>query len=142
MDLDELAAEVGARLLEAHIIVGGSADKVSLGREVKLANAMLNVSSGTITIGDDSFCGHGVWLLAGSHPIRGIRQHVLPDGHDIVVGKNVWIATNAMVIGPCTIGDDCVIAAGAVVTKDCEPGWMYGGVPAKKIRKVNEPRPV
>lgn len=128
--------KVAIALLDIYIIFGGPPDKVSLASGVRLNNALLNVASGTITIGENTFCGHNVCFLTGSHPLEGVRQNTVPDGHDIVVGQNVWLASNVTVIGPCTIGDDCVIAAGAVVTKDCEPGWVYGGVPAKKIRKV------
>ena len=128
--------KVAIALLDIYIIFGGVREKVILGPGVRLNNALLNVSSGTITIGEGTFCGHNVCFLAGSHPLEGVRQIAVPDGHDIVVGHNVWLASNVTVIGPCTIGDDCVIAAGAVVTKDCKPGWMYGGVPAKKIKRV------
>ncbi len=136
-DLDRLAVEIGNRLMKTPRIIGGSRNKAEIGERVQLYNALLNVSSGFIHIGDDSFCGHNVCLLTGSHPLEGERQRVFPDGHDIRIGKNVWLASNVTVIGPCTIGDDCVIAAGAVVTKDCEAGWIYGGVPAKKIRRAN-----
>lgn len=136
MDGEELK-RLAAQLLDTYIVFGGPRSDVSLGQGVRLSNTLLNVASGTISIGDGSFCGHNVCLLTGNHPLEGNRQRVTPDGHDIRIGKNVWLASNVTVIGPCVIGDDCVIAAGAVVTKDCEAGWIYGGVPAQKIRRAN-----
>ena len=136
-DFHKLVEKVAAHLIRNPVVFGGSNDEVKLGANVKLENALLNVASGTITIGDNTFCGHNVCLLTGNHPLEGNRKHVSPDGHDIRIGKNVWLASNVTVIGPCTIGDNCVIAAGAVVTKDCEAGWLYGGVPAKQIKRVS-----
>ncbi|MBR8429662.1 hypothetical protein K6Y76_22955 [Burkholderia cenocepacia] len=65
-------------------------------------------------------------------------RHDYPrDGRDIVIGKGVWIASNAIVLGPCTIGDNAVVAAGAVVTGgQLESGCLYAGVPAKRIRTL------
>lgn len=56
------------------------------------------------------------------------------DGHDLVIGNDVWIGANVSVIGGCTIGDGAIVAAGTVVTKDVPPYAIVGGVPAKIIR--------
>jgi acetyltransferase-like isoleucine patch superfamily enzyme len=47
----------------------------------------------------------------------------------------VWVGANAVILGGVTIGDGAVIAAGAVVTKDVEPGAVVAGVPARVLRK-------
>ena len=136
---------IARRAVTRHpLITGGDEGRVRLGRDVVLNDALLNVGSGTITIGDASFLGHGVTLLARKHDMRrrGLeRQHTVPpSGHDIVIGRGVWIATNATVIGPCTIGDDAVVAAGAVVTRDVAPATLVGGVPARPLRGVDDER--
>lgn len=120
--------------------------RVFLGENVELNNAVLNVVSGDIRIGDHSFLGHGVSLLTGTHNYRARgaqRQTSSPAaGHDIVIGKGVWIASNVTVIGPCTIGDDAVVAAGAVVAMPEVPAAaIVGGVPAKIIGHIEFPRP-
>ena len=51
------------------------------------------------------------------------------------IGNDVWIGDNVMILSNVTIGDGCIIAAGAVVTKDVEPYAIVGGVPAKLIKK-------
>ena len=55
----------------------------------------------------------------------------------IDIHDNVWIASGVKVLKGVVIGSGCVIAANSVVTKDCESGWLYGGIPAKKIRKID-----
>lgn len=135
---DRVLQYLAERLARTPIVFGGGWDSVTLGNNVRLVNTLLNVSSGIITIGDDTFFGHNVCLLTGHHPIDGSapRRPAKSEGHDIVIGRNVWIASNVTVIGPCSIGDHAVIAAGSVVTKDVEGNHLYAGVPARRMRKL------
>jgi maltose O-acetyltransferase len=55
----------------------------------------------------------------------------------VFIGNGVWVGVNATILPGITIGDGCVIAAGAVVTSDCEPNCLYGGVPAKIIKRLD-----
>lgn len=121
--------------------VWGETRRVVLGRNVQLANALLNTSSGMIVIGDDTFCGHNVCLLTGTHDFRKrgqARQAAIPDiGRDIFIGQGVWIASNVTILGPCTIGDHAVIAAGSVVCGgELVGGYIYAGAPAKAIKAI------
>jgi acetyltransferase-like isoleucine patch superfamily enzyme len=136
---DELAQRLVMRVNTTPMVFGGSWERVSIGINVKLVNALLNVSGGTITIGDHTFFGHNVCLLTGTHNIsqRAEQRQLFPtEGRDIIIGEGVWIATNATIIGPCSIGDDAVIAAGAVVVDNIEAGWLYAGVPARKVKRL------
>ncbi len=54
-------------------------------------------------------------------------------GRDITIGKGCYIGTNAIIIGPCTIGNNAVVGAGSVVTKNVAPRSFVAGVPAKQI---------
>jgi acetyltransferase-like isoleucine patch superfamily enzyme len=121
-----------------HPFVFGPPERVVLGQDVVLNNALLNTSSGRIEIGDNAFCGHGVSLLTGTHDVteRGAaRQRAIPDsGRDIVIGEGAWLASNATVIGPCVVGEHAVVAAGAVVVNDVPAGVAVGGVPARILR--------
>ncbi|WP_162241018.1 hypothetical protein [Methylobacterium sp. Leaf112] len=62
------------------------------------------------------------------------RKAYAPNGPGSEIGNNVILSTSSVVLGGTIIGDGTLVAAGAVVTSDCEPRSIYGGVPAKKIR--------
>ena len=135
-----VASRIARELLARHRVFG-DASRLRIGTGVVLNDALVNTSSGTVTLGDHAFCGHGVCLITGTHDYTNTRfgrQAGVPtEGRDIVVGAGVWIASNATVLGPCTIGDDAVIAAGSVVSGIVEAGWIYGGVPARPLRRID-----
>lgn len=115
----------------------GRWDKVEIGEHVYLVNTLFNTSSGRIVVGDRTFFGHNVCLLTGTHHIEGAGPDaaaVPTSGRDIIIGKGVWVASNATVLGPCLVGDNVIIAAGAVVTGGkLDAGGIYAGVPARRI---------
>ncbi|MNI40841.1 Chloramphenicol acetyltransferase [compost metagenome] len=63
-----------------------------------------------------------------------IDLYSMPYNQKIVIGNDVWIGANAVILPGVTLGDGAVIGAGAVVTKDVPPYAIVGGVPAKVIR--------
>lgn len=92
---------------------------------------------GGIYIGDNALIGHNAVLATLNHnqdPSR--RGNVIPS--PIVIGKNVWIGANATILPGTTIEDGAIIAAGAVVSGHVEKNSVYGGVPAKRIKSVEE----
>ncbi len=100
-----------------------------------------------IYIGDNVCFGPNVSLMATNHPlIAEERMGVNEDGsttmaefaEEIHIGNNVWIACNATVIGGVTIGDNAVIGAGSVVTKDIPAGCLAYGNPCKPVRPITE----
>ena len=118
----------------------GSKELVVIGINVNLNNALFNTASGKIFIGNDSFCGHNCSLITGTHNYRKTgkdRQTDIPNsGRDIIIGKGVWIGSGSIVLGPCKIGDNAVIAANSVVNKDIPANTIYGGSPAKYIKDI------
>lgn len=100
------------------------------------------------TCGDNVMCRVGVHLVAPVHPLlssernprlqKGGTVQDLECGKPIVIGSGVWLASDVTVCGGVTIGDDTVIAAGAVVTKDIPSGVLAGGVPCRAIRPLTE----
>ena len=96
----------------------GDKSRLKCEHGVKLVNTFFNLSSGNVTIGEHTFFGNNVTVLTGTHDISKIREERKKHpkkGNDIVIGKGVWIASNAVIIGPCTIGDKSVIAAGSIL---------------------------
>ena len=126
-------------ILHQHLVFGNE-DRVNIDSTSIVNNALLNTVSGNIIIGEHVFFGHGVSLLTGSHPtdLRGRdRMWTSPTtGNDIVIHDGVWLASNVTILGPCEVGHDAVVAAGAVVCSDVEAGTLVGGVPAKLIRRL------
>jgi acetyltransferase-like isoleucine patch superfamily enzyme len=110
-----------------------------------LNDAVLNVMSGTITIEEHAFFGHGVSLLTGSHdPSRRGADRMFKidrEGRDIVIETGAWLASNVTVVAPCRIGAHAVVAAGAVVLSDVAPGEIVGGIPAQHLGWVKSAEP-
>jgi len=112
---------------------------LTLGTNVSLANAVLNLRSGSITIEDDVIFGHNVMVLTGWHDYRqtdGKRPTVTEETRPIWIGRGAWIASGAILVGPVRIGRQSVVAAGAVVTRDVPDGVMVAGVPAVVVKKI------
>lgn len=93
----------------------GDAKYIRLGNNVRLANCWLLTHDGVIN------------MLRKAYDLN------LDAVGKISIGNNVFIGHSAIVLRNCTIGDNCVVAAGAVVTKDVPPNSVVGGVPAKFI---------
>ena len=93
----------------------------------------------SIQIGDGVSIGPGVTLVTLHHEI-GSSDHRAGRwyGKPIIVGDGCWLGSNAVVLPGVTIGGGCVIAAGAVLSGDCAPNGLYGGVPARRIRDLDE----
>jgi acetyltransferase-like isoleucine patch superfamily enzyme len=126
------------RAVARELYVYGPADRVAVGRDVRLLNATLNTQGGTITIGDHTFAGHNVMILTGSHDVRltgpeRANSYRALQGRDIVIGAGVWLASGCIVLGPCRIGDNAVVAAGAVVTGDVPADTVVVGIPARPL---------
>ena len=90
---------------------------------------------GGVTIGDGCQIGHNVVFATLNHGLQPEERGITYPA-PIVLGKNVWVGSNSTILQGVTIGDNAVIAAGAVVTKDVEPGTIVGGVPARFIKKL------
>lgn len=120
--------------------VWGDASRLSIAATAQVNNTLFNTSSGSIRIEDYAMCAHDVSLITGTHPVELYRQQrrdTFPrDGRDIIVRKGAWIGSNATVLGPCEIGEDAVVAAGAVVIGDVPPRVVVAGIPARVIRHL------
>ena len=100
-----------------------------------------------IYIGDNVCFGPNVSLMATNHPLIAQERMGLDEDNnttmaeyaeEIHIGNNVWIACNAVVIGGVRIGNNAVIGAGSVVTKDIPDDYLAFGVPCRPIRPITE----
>lgn len=98
---------------------------------------MLDVAK--ITIGDNCFMAPNVAIYTAGHPIHpDARNSMYEYGIPVTIGDNVWIGGNVVICPGVTIGSNCVIGAGSVVTRDI-PDWsIAAGNPCKVIRKITD----
>lgn len=90
---------------------------------------------GGITIEDDALIGPNVKLITENHALEPeLRRYVY--GKPVVIKKKAWLGAGAIVLPGVTVGENSVVAAGAVVSKDVPDNTVVGGVPAKILRTV------
>jgi acetyltransferase-like isoleucine patch superfamily enzyme len=106
-------------------------------------NALFNLSSGEITVGEHAFFGHNVSVLTGTHDwtkFGAERQVAVPkSGRDVVIEEGVWVSSNAIVVAPCRIGAHAVVGVGALVLRDVDPYTVVAGNPARVLRTIPQP---
>jgi len=126
-------------LVRNHIF-GGPYERVKIHPTAAVTGVFFNVSSGEITVGANASISNGTMLITGSHDISQkdqARQEAYPkSGRDIVVERGAWICSGAIVLGPCRIGEQAVVGAGAVVREDVPARTVVAGVPAKNIKQI------
>lgn len=90
-----------------------------------------------VHIGDYVMIGPNTLITTVNHPLtpQGRREH-LGIGKPVTIGNDVWIGGNVTILPGVTVGNNVVIAAGTVVTKDVPDNCVIGGVPAKKIKDI------
>ncbi len=113
----------------------GGAD-MRVGRNVFINQNCTFYDLGGIDIADDVLIGPNVSLITSGHPIAPAHRHGAVLAKPIVIERNVWIAAGAIVIGGVTVGENSVVAAGSVVTRDVPPNVLVGGNPARVIRSI------
>lgn len=91
---------------------------------------------GGITIEDDVMIAPRVSLVTAGHPLDPAERKHGITYKPIKIGKNVWIGTAAIILAGVTVGENSIVAAGAVVTKDVKPNCMVAGVPAKVMKEL------
>jgi acetyltransferase-like isoleucine patch superfamily enzyme len=109
-----------------------------VGRNVFINQGCRLDDIGGIELGDDVLLGPGVRLISSGHPLDPARRRRQVTAAPIVLGRNVWIGAGATILQGVTIGDDAVVAAGAVVTGDVPPAVVVAGVPARIVKSVVE----
>jgi maltose O-acetyltransferase len=89
-----------------------------------------------VRIGDNCLIGPNVGVYTAGHDLNPVDRYKTGYAKPITIGDNVWIGGHCAIIGGVTIGDNSIIAAGSVVTKDVPGNTIFGGNPAKKLRDI------
>lgn len=110
---------------------------ISVGDNFFLNTNCKLMDAGKINIGDNVFIAPNVCLVTEEHAMN-VEERIqgLEYAHPVNIGNNVWICTGVIVLPGVTIGDNCVIGAGSVVTKDIPPNSLAVGNPCKVIRSL------
>ncbi|MCX2719770.1 DapH/DapD/GlmU-related protein [Lentiprolixibacter aurantiacus] len=109
---------------------------ISLGKNVFINHACSFLDLGGIVIEDGVMIGPKVNITSESHPTEaGIRKTMVPKM--VIVKRNAWIGVGATILPGVTIGENAVVAAGAVVNRDVPANTVVAGIPAKVIKHLN-----
>ncbi len=107
---------------------------ISLGDGVFLNFNCVILDVVAVAIGQGTQIGPGVQILTADHPRDpGERARMLEFGRPVGIGRNVWIGGGAIILPGVTIGDDAIIGAGSVVTRDVPAGTTVAGNPARPL---------
>lgn len=135
--LQELLGEIGEGV---HIKPPLSVDYgsfITIGARTFANYGLVALDVARITIGEDVQIGPNVQLLTPTHPIEpDLRREKYEAAKPIVIGNNVWLGGGAIVLPGVTIGDNSVIGAGSVVTKDIPANVVAVGNPARIVRHL------
>ena len=106
---------------------------ISLGKNVFINHACSFLDIGGITIEDDVQIGPRVNLTSENHPLDPQDRKTLLLG-SILIQRNAWIGAGASILPGVTIGENAVVAAGAVVSRDVPANTVVAGIPAKVVK--------
>lgn len=113
---------------------------ISLGKNFFANYNCIFLDSAPITIGDNVMMGPHVSLFTPGHPIDEVVRHedLLEFAKPITIGNNCWFGGNVTVLPGISIGNNVVVAAGTIVTKDIPDDVIVAGNPSKILRKIDE----
>lgn len=137
--IEELFFEVGE---DCTIYPGFHCDNgknITIGKHAFINYNVTIMDRGKVKIGDHILLAPNVVITTSNHPLDlKIRRDSLGYASPIEIGDDVWIGANAVILPGVKIGNNVVVAAGAVVTKDVEDDSIVAGVPAVKIRDLKD----
>ncbi|WP_026531928.1 DapH/DapD/GlmU-related protein [Arthrobacter sp. H41] len=136
----ELLAQLTGRPVDESVTVfppfySDFGKNITLGQRIFINSGCKFQDQGGVVIGDDCLIGHNTVVATLNHDLRPSRRadmHPAP----VMIGRNVWIGSNATILPGVTIGDNAVVAAASVVTKDVPADSIVVGSPARVVRQV------
>ena len=108
---------------------------LTIGKNVFINSGCCFQDQGGVVLGDHVLVGHQVVFATLNHDLDPARRAGMQPA-PIVVGDNVWIGAHATILAGVTIGENAVVAAGAVVTRDVPANTIVGGVPARVLKTI------
>ena len=124
-------------VIESFACINNAVGDVLIGDHTRIG--LHNTIIGPVTIGNHVNLAQGITVTALNHNFGDTEKCIDEQGVSttpVTIGDDVWIGANAVILPGVHIGQHCVIAAGAVVTKDVPPHSLVAGVPAKIIKQI------
>ena len=131
------AKRVGEGCFYLDTIVWLNGQNIEMGNQVKFNYGCWVNGFGGLVIGDETGIGPGAMIHTANHITSDLDAPIADQGWEsrpVRIGYNCWIAMGVMVLPGVTIGDGCIVGAGAVVVKDLEPYTVCVGNPARPIK--------
>lgn len=129
----------GGVWLETNSLIHCAGGDITIGCRAFINRNVTIVSAESIMIGDDVLLGDGVSIYDHDHGTSSLglvygKQSLI--SAPVVLENNVWIGSHSVILKGIVLGNGCVVAAGSVVTKSIPAGEVWGGVPARYLKKV------
>jgi acetyltransferase-like isoleucine patch superfamily enzyme len=128
---------IGPRaMISSGVVIESWGGHVDLGANVFLGPYAVIYGHGGVTVGDNSLIAMHAVIVSSNHALPPLDRPIQfePDVlRPTRIGRDVWIGAHATILGGVTIGDGCVVGAGAVVSRDLPPGSIAVGVPARVV---------
>lgn len=124
-------------VIESFACINNAVGDVIIGNYTRIG--LHNTIIGPVTIGHHVNLAQGITVTALNHKSENPDIRIDEQGvstKPVVIGNDIWVGANAVILPGITIGDHSVIAAGAIVTKDVPPHSLVAGVPAKVIKQI------
>ena len=124
-------------VVESFSCINNAVGDVIIGDHTRIG--LHNTVIGPVTIGCHVNLAQGITITALNHNFKDKTQRIDDQGvstNPVIIGDDIWIGANAVVLPGVSIGNHSVVAAGAVVTKDVPPHSLVAGVPAKIIKEI------
>ena len=135
--LHKLLGEIGGDILIEQPFYCDYGYNIKVGKNFYANFNLVILDGAPVTFGDNVFIAPNCGFYTAGHPVDAVeRNKGLEYARPITVGNDVWIGAHVCVLPGVTIGDNCVIGAGSVVTKDIPSGSVAVGNPCKVIKKI------
>jgi acetyltransferase-like isoleucine patch superfamily enzyme len=124
-------------VIESFACINNAVGDVMIGNHTRIG--LHNTIIGPVEIGSHVNLAQGITVTALNHNFDDTQKRIDEQGvstNPVTIEDDVWIGANAVILPGVTIGNHCVVAAGAVVTKDVPPHSLVAGVPAKVIKNI------
>ena len=125
-------------VIESYCCINNAVGDVLIGNHTRIG--IHNTIIGPVTIGNHVNLAQGITVTALNHNFIDTTLRIDEQGistNPVVIGDDVWIGANAVILPGVTIGRHVVVAAGAVVTKDVPDNCVVGGIPAKVLKDLH-----